>query len=133
MDASEKFPIVLIAAKEELVSTISDALANAKLELLFAQTKHEVIALLQGLKGQIDLAIVQIELENVGNWDLITELTRIPRKVEKVIATTSLYPERTLRRLKGLGVDITLPKGTPPKKWRKTVEAVLLRNESSAS
>ena len=58
MGESEKSSIVLVAAKEDVLNNLRDALADTNLALLHAQTKHEAIALVGRLKSEIDLAII---------------------------------------------------------------------------
>jgi DNA-binding NarL/FixJ family response regulator len=130
MSDGEKVPIVLIAANEDVLNNVRDALMD-KLELLHAQTKDEAIALLEGMKSDIDLAIIELELPDFGAWDLIRQLTRHQHKPLKIIATTSLYPSPLLEKAGGLGFDAVVPKGIPPEDWRRTVETVLGTNETS--
>lgn len=131
MAYGEKAPIVLVAARVDLLNDIREALANTNVALLQAETKQEAIALLERLKSQIDLAIVEIELPEFGAWDLIRQLTRRPRKPVKVIATTSTFPEPYFKKIKELGVDEVVQAAIPPEAWRKTVEALLVKNQNT--
>jgi response regulator RpfG family c-di-GMP phosphodiesterase len=126
----EKVPIVLVAAKEEIVNNIRDALADTNLALLHAQTKHEAIALLDLMTSQVDLAIVELELPEFGAWDLLRRLTWQSPKPVKVIATTLLYPEPELE--KEIGVVAVVPKVIPPEEWRQTVETVMGKSQAAA-
>jgi DNA-binding NarL/FixJ family response regulator len=121
MVQGENAPIVLVAAREELVNKLRDVLAGA-VGLLHAETHLEAITLLERLRTEISLAIVQLEHSN--GWDLIGELTR-PPKFLKIIATTSVYPAHVLEKVKNLGVDAVVPETVQPEEWRKMVETVL--------
>ena len=125
MRVSEKALIVLVAAKEELLNDLIDALADSNVALLHASTKQEAIALLERLKSEINIAIVELELPDFGGWDLIRQLTFLPNKPVKIIATTSVYPEPFFEKIKEIGVDAVAPKTMPAEAWVKTVEAVL--------
>jgi response regulator RpfG family c-di-GMP phosphodiesterase len=119
----EKVPIVLVAAKEEILNNITDALADTNLALLHAQTKHEAVALLELMTSEVDLAIVELELPDFGAWDLLRKLSWQSQTPVKVIVTTSLYPEPELE--KEIGVAVVVPKGIPSEDWRRTVETVM--------
>jgi len=119
--------LVLVAAKEDLRTKLTEALADTNLALLHAETQQEAIALLERLRSDIDLAIIQLELAELGAWDLIEQLTRPSRKPLKIIATTSVYPEKVSGRVRELGVDAVVQEAMPPDEWRKTVEAILNR------
>jgi len=112
----------------DLHSNLRDALAETNLALLHASTKEEAIALLKRLKSQIDLAIIELELPDLGGWDLIRQLTWRPNNPVKIIATTSVFPEPFFGKVKVLGVDEVVPAAIPPEAWRKTVEIVLGKN-----
>jgi CheY-like chemotaxis protein len=133
MPDSDKTAFVLIAAKEDLLNNLRDALTDTNLALLHAQTRLEAIAILEQLKSQIDLAIIELELPDFDGWDLIRRLTFLPTKPVKIIATTSMYPEPLFEKIKELGVDAVVPKAIPAETWRKTVEAVLGKTENTAA
>ena len=120
--------IVLVAAKEDVLNNIRDALAETNLALLHVSTKQEAIALLERLKSEIDLAIIELELPDLGGWDLIRQLTWPLQKPMKIIATTSVYKDQLFEKVKELGVDEVVPAAIPPEAWRKTVETVLGKN-----
>jgi DNA-binding NarL/FixJ family response regulator len=124
MPDGENAPIVLVAAREELLNKLRNALADT-VGLLHAETHHEAITLLERLQTEISLAIVQ--LEHCDGWDLIGELTRPPKRV-KIIATTSVYPPAILEKVKHQGVDAVVPELLAPEEWRKRVESVLGKN-----
>jgi len=125
--ADEKAQIVLVAAKEDLLDNLKDALAGTQIALLHAETQQQAIALLESLKSEIALAIIELELS--GGFDLIGQLTRPPRKPVKIIATTSIYSKPFLEKVKELGVDAVVPEEILPKAWRETVETVLANGE----
>ena len=74
MRDGEKVPIVLIAAKEFWLNNISHALADANVELLCAETKHEAIGPLERIMCELDLTVVELALPDVDSWDLIKQL-----------------------------------------------------------
>ena len=132
MRKRKKTATVLVAAKEDLLNNLNDALADTNFVLLHASTKREAIVLLQRRRSEINLAIVELELPDFGGWDLIRRLTFRPRKSVKVIATTSAYPEQYFERIKEIGVDAVVPKAIPQEAWRQTVEAMLLKSENGS-
>ena len=131
MPNGENASIVLVAAKEELLNNLKDALADTQVALLHAQNHREAIALLERLRTEIDLAIIELELPDSGGWELIGSLRRHPNNPVKIIATTSRYPVSVLGKLIGLDVDAAVPEALAPEEWRKTVEAVLGKNETT--
>jgi CheY-like chemotaxis protein len=130
MRHGDKAAIVLVAAKEDLLNNLRDALADTKLALLHARSKQAAIALLERLKSEIDLAIIELELPDSEGWELIRRLTCPTPKPFKIIAATSTDLEPILEKAKELGVEALVPKTIPQEAWRKTVEAVLLKNEN---
>ena len=124
-------PMVLVAAKEDLLNNLKDALADTQVALLHAQNQREAIALLERLRTEIDLAIIELELPSSGGWELIGHLRRHPNNPVKIIATTALFPEAVLGKLLDLDVDAAVPETLPPEEWRKTVDAVLRKNPRS--
>src|SRR5438045_570994 len=113
MHESEKGPIVLVAGREDLLNDLRDALFALNYMLLHAPPKLESIVTLERLTSEISIAIVELELPDFGGWDLIRELTFLPDKPVKVIATTSLYPEPFFGKIRGIGVDAVVRKTIP--------------------
>ena len=105
MRKDESAPIVLVAAREELLNNLKNALEDT-VGLLHAETPRDAITLLERLRTEISLAVVQLEHSN--GWDLIADLTRSPKYL-KIIATTALYPAPVLEKVKALGVDAVVP------------------------
>ena len=131
MGDGEKPSIVMVAVEENLLNNLRGALAHANLALLHAHSKQEAIALLERLKSEIKLAIVELELPNFAGWDLIRRFTF--QKPLKIIATTSAYPESLFEKIKGIGVDAVVPKAIASEVWLKTVEKVLQVNEGTTA
>ena len=125
MRESEKALVVLVAAKEDLLNALRKALADTNFLLLHAPTKQEAIVLLERLRSEINIAIVELELPDFGGWDLIRQLTFLPDRPVKIIATTSIYPEPFFGKIKEIGVDAVVRKAIPAEAWVKTVQAVL--------
>ena len=131
MGDGEKPSIVMVAVEENLLNNLRGALAHDNLALLHAHSKQEAIALLERLKSEIKLAIVELELPNFAGWDLIRRFTF--QKPLKIIATTSAYPESLFEKIKGIGVDAVVPKVIASEVWLKTVEKVLQINEGTTA
>ena len=132
MRESEKGPVVLVAAKEDLLNDLKDALSNTNFLLLHAPTKQEAIVLLERLRSEINIAIVELELPDFGGWDLIRQLTFLPDRPVKIIATTSIYPEPFFGKIKEIGVDAVVGKAIPNEAWRRTVLTVLETEQRKA-
>lgn len=129
----QKTILVLVAAREGLLIKLREALAETNLALLHAETQGEAIALLEKLSSDIDLAIIQLEFVELGARDLIGQLTRPSEKPLKIIAATSLYPEKVRGMVGELGVDAVVPEAMSRAEWRKTVESMLLENKTFQS
>jgi len=125
MRERENAPVVLVAAKEDLLNDLRDALSNTNFLLLHAPTKQEAIALLERLRSEISIAVIELELPDFGGWDLIRRLTFLPDKPVKIIAATSLYPEPFFAKIREIGVDAVVRKAITPEAWVQTVRAVL--------
>ena len=131
MRDDERVPIVLVAAKADVLNNIKDALSDTDIALLYAETKHEAIALLECLKNEIDLVIIELELPDFGAWEIIRQFRRRRlQKPLKILATTSLYDSLELDDVLGRGIDAVVPKGLPPEDWRRTVEIALGKSET---
>ena|ERR1022692_783741 len=129
MRNGENARLVLVAAKEDLLDNLRDALADTNFELLHAPTKEEALALLERLRSEIHIAIVELELQDFDGWDLIRRITFRAEKPVKIIATTSTYPESFFEKIKAIGVDRVVTKTISPEAWHKAVEGVSEENE----
>ena len=75
--------------------------------------------------GFQQLAIIDLELPEQSGWDLISRLTLHDRKPVKIIATTSVYAEPILEKMKAIGIDAVVRKPMPNEEWRTTLEIVM--------
>jgi DNA-binding response OmpR family regulator len=125
MRHSKSTVTVLVVGSVYLRSNLRDALAETNCDLLHAATKDEALELLELLRSEISLAIVELELADYDGWKLIRYITCQPDKPVRIIATTSTYPELFSRGVKDFGVDAVVPKLMPPESWLRTIEAVL--------
>src|ERR1022692_3611363 len=105
MDHCKSTRIVLVVGNDDFYNKLKDALADTTFALVQASTKHEAMKLLELLRAEIDIAIIELELANYHGWDLIRHLNLPPEMPGKFIATTSLYPELISRQVEELGVD----------------------------
>lgn len=129
----QKTVLVLVAAKENLLNKLTAAFADTNLAILHAETQREAITLLEKLNSDIDLAIIQLESAELGARDLIDRLIQPSEKPLKIIATTSLYPEKVRGMVGELGVDDVVAEAMSPAEWRKTVQCMLLENKTLQS
>jgi CheY-like chemotaxis protein len=82
---------ILIADRhEDVVNIVKEQLADYI--LLHATSGKEAIAFLDRLKSKIELAIIDLEVPDIGGWDLIGHLTLHKRKPTKIIATNVDLP-----------------------------------------
>jgi DNA-binding response OmpR family regulator len=121
---------ILVADRSDgFVDSLKEALAATNYPLLHAKNREEAFYLLELLQSEIKLAIIELELPLLSGLDLIWRLVKRKQpKPLKIIATTStgvLNGPLLENVVKELGVDAVVRKPIPPKKWRKTVEAVL--------
>jgi hypothetical protein len=119
-----------VAATEDLLNKLRSALSDTNVALLHVQNETEAINLLERLRSEINVAIIELELP--GIWDLVGQLTRPPRKPIKVIATASRFPDVVLTNVRDI-VDAAVPAAISNDEWRKTVESVLPANETAHS
>jgi CheY-like chemotaxis protein len=117
--------ILIADYHEDVLNILKEQLATTNYILLHARSGEEAIALLERLKSKIELAIIDLELPEQGGWDLIGRLTLHDRKPVKIIATTSIYPEPVLEKMKEIGVDAVVRKPIPNEEWRTTLEIVM--------
>jgi DNA-binding response OmpR family regulator len=121
---------ILVADRSDgFVDTLKAELAATNLALLHAKNGEEAVYLLELLESEIELAIIELELPLFSGLDLIWRLIRRKQpKPLKIIATTStavLNGPLLEDVVTELGVDAVVRKPIPPRKWRKTIEAVL--------
>ena len=115
---------ILIADRhEDVANIVKEQLADYI--LLHARSGKEAIAFLDRLKSKIELAIIDLEVPDIGGWDLIGHLTLHERKPIKIIATTAIYSKPVLEKMKAIGVDAVVRKAIPHEEWRTTLEEVL--------
>ena len=117
--------ILIADHHEDVLNVLKEQLATTNYALLHARNGEEAIALLERLRSKIELAIIDLELPDLSGWDLIGRLTIHDRKPIKIIATTSIYPEPVLEKIKEMGVDAVVRKPMPQEEWRITLEKVL--------
>jgi CheY-like chemotaxis protein len=117
--------ILIADHHEDVLNILREQLAATNYILLHARSGEEAIALLERLKSKIELAIIDLELPEQSGWDLISRLTLHDRKPVKIIATTSIYPEPVLEKMKEIGVDAVVRKPIPNEEWRTTLEIVM--------
>jgi CheY-like chemotaxis protein len=117
--------ILIADDSDDVLNILKEQLATTNYILLHARSGEEAIALLERLKSQIELAIIDLELPELSGWDLIGRLTLHDRKPIKIIATTSIYPQSVLEKMKEMGVDAVVRKPIPNEQWSTTLEKVL--------
>ena len=117
--------ILIADDDEDVFNVLKEQLAETDYALLHAKNGEEAIALLERLKSKIELAIIDLELPEQSGWDLISRLTLHDRKPVKIIATTSIYPEPVLEKMKEMGIDTVVRKPIPNEEWRTTLEIVM--------
>jgi DNA-binding response OmpR family regulator len=123
---------ILVADRSDgFVESLKAALAATNYPLLHAKNGEEADYLLELLKSEITLAIIELDLPLLSGLDLIWRLVKRKQpKPLKIIATTTtavLNGPLLENVVKELGVDAVVRKPIPPQKWRRTVEAVLVR------
>jgi CheY-like chemotaxis protein len=117
--------ILIADHHEDVLNILKEQLATTNYILLHARSGEEAIALLERLKSKIELAIIDLELPEQSGWDLISRLTLHDRKPVKIIATTSVYAEPILEKMKEIGIDAVVRKPMPNEEWRTTLEMVM--------
>jgi CheY-like chemotaxis protein len=117
--------ILIADHHEDVLNILKEQLGETDYALLHARNGAEAIALLERLKSQIELAIIDLELPDFGGWDLIGRLTHHKRKPIKIIATSSIHTQAVLEKIKEMGVDAVVRKPIPSEDWRTTLETVI--------
>lgn len=104
----KKTRTVLVAGNGHCRSRLTDAVADTDLELLHASTKQEAIELIELLRSEIAVAIIELEL---------------------ISATTSTYPELFSPKVQAFGIDAVVQTVMPAVGWVRTIEALLANEE----
>ena len=123
-DQSKATGIILLADGSCLDSNLNEALAPTDYALLHATNGLEAIAILDLLKSEIELAIIEEQFPEVNGIDLVGRLAmREQAKPVKIIMTTDY--DRALRPRPELAAETVACKPVRPEEWRKMIEAVL--------
>jgi CheY-like chemotaxis protein len=86
----------------------------------------EAIALLELLKSEIELVIMEAEFPVENGFDLIGRLMRRSQPTPvKIMVTTSDDRPLSPQFVRGSGVDAVVCKPVRAEEWRKTLDAVL--------
>lgn len=104
-------------------------LADAGYRVLKATDGKLAVRMLEQLRDEIDLAIVDLALPGINGFELIGALKRRPNPV-KVIATTSVFGDLQLESATALGANAAIRKPAIPKalskqEWLGTIEQLI--------
>jgi DNA-binding response OmpR family regulator len=120
--------IILVADSSDgcLDNNLKEAFEPTDYALLHVRNELEANALLELLKSEIELAIIEAQFPAVNGFDLIGRLViRDQPKPVKIIRTTVDDRPLSSQIVKELRGDAVVCKPILPHEWRKTVQAVL--------
>jgi CheY-like chemotaxis protein len=111
------------------IEQLSPALAGAGYAVLRAHNGQEAIALLERLREDIHLVIVDLILPELSGYELVGAITRRPTLM-KILATTGVLKDMYLDLAQHMGAHAVLrkpAKGTefPVDLWLRTIKTVL--------
>ncbi len=126
-------PTILLIDDDALFrAEAGEMLADAGYRVLEAPDGIHGRQLLDQLRENIDLAIIDLLLPGVNGFELIGALARRPNSV-RIIATSAVFAEGQLETTVALGAHAVLRK--PPtmntvsrQRWLKTIAQVLSQN-----
>jgi len=104
-------------------------LADAGYRVVQATDGSSAIRLLDLMRDDIDLAIVDLALPDINGFELIGALTRRPNSI-KILATTAVYADMQLETAAVLGAHAAIrkpstPRNLPRKEWLGTIQRLI--------
>ena len=104
-------------------------LVDAGYRVLQAPDGKRAVQLLETMRGDIDLAIIDLALPGINGFELIGALSRRPNSV-KILATTGIYGDGQLESATLLGAHAALrkprtAKGLPRTQWLNTIQQLI--------
>ena len=125
-DAPKIRGIVLLAdGSQAILDSLKKAFAKTDYALLHARTGKQAITLLERLKADIDLAIIDLDFEDVNGLEVVGLLTAPGRKPSKIIVSTSRHHEPQLKQVKHLGIHAIMPRPLAPEELVETIRTLL--------
>lgn len=104
-------------------------LVDAGYRALHAADGKDAVRLLDQMKGDIDLAIIDLALPNVNGFELIGAITRRPNSM-KIIATSGVFNDLQLETATALGAHAAIrkpqiAKALPRGEWLGTIQKLI--------
>jgi CheY-like chemotaxis protein len=121
--------ILLIDDDPGFVIETEKMLADAGYRVVHASDGTRAVRLLEELRSDVDLAIIDLALPGVNGFELIGALARRPNSV-KIIATTGIFSDLQLESATALGAHAALrkprlPKAIPRQQWLTTIQQLI--------
>ena len=126
--------IILVADGSDgfLDAALKEALAPTEYVLLHVQDAVDAATILELLKSNIDLAIIDENFPTASGFDLIGRLAmRNQPSPAKIIITT--HEQGSPQLATALVIDAVVSTPILPEEWRKTIETLLTRRKASGS
>ncbi|MFN7999314.1 MAG: response regulator [Bryobacteraceae bacterium] len=111
------------------LTVTEEMLTGAGYRVLLAPDGNRAVRLLEQLRNEIDLAIIDLSLPGINGFELIGALSRRPNSI-KVIATTGVYNKFQLESATVLGAHAAIrkpavAKAIPRQEWLDTVQQLI--------
>jgi CheY-like chemotaxis protein len=121
--------ILLIDDDAEFRREIEKMLVGASYRVIQAPDGIRAIRLIEEMRDEIDLAIVDLALPGLNGFELIGALSRRPNSV-KILATTTVFNDSVLDSTTALGAHATMrkprvAKGLPHDQWLNTIQQLI--------
>jgi len=121
--------VLVIDDDPSFLAETEKMLVNAGYRVLQAPDGTRAARVLEQMRGDIDLAIVDLSLPGINGFELIGALSRRPNSV-KVIATTGVYQTLQLESATALGAHAAIRKpptadALPRQQWLDTIERLI--------
>lgn len=124
-ERSKPAKVLIVDDDPEFLRHLSAILRNAQYDVLEAQNAEQAIAVIERLRTQINVAIVDLALPGeYSGFDVIGALTRHPNPI-RIIATSGVFREDQLYTSKHIGAHEAVPKSARDSDWLEIVESVL--------
>jgi CheY-like chemotaxis protein len=106
------------------LSDLSEVLTNAGYSVITARDGREAVFALDRDQANIDAAIIDLALPEIGGFQIIGELTRVQKRPIPLVAITGAYSDVYLEVAGYLGAHVALRKPDPGQSLAPIVDAV---------
>jgi two-component system NarL family response regulator len=129
--------VLVIDDDPAFMAAAESMLADAGYRVVQATDGSSAVRLLDLMRDDIDLAIVDLALPDINGFELIGALTRRPNSI-KILATTAVYNDMQLETAAVLGAHAAIRKPAVARnlqrqEWLGTIERLIGKPRTEAS